>query len=371
MKKTFFFTLTLVLTLGLVSCGSKESNDKSSNEENKPAAEEKTEETTSQGSLEYDESYAHSGVEFMYNGLHYVIINHNSVYLDRHESHQSLSGELVIPSKVRYNNATYYVVGIGDEAFEKCTGLTSVTIPNSVKVIEDGAFEFCYSLSSITLADGITNLDASAFDNTHYYNNEENWENGVLYIGKYLVATREISHCSIKEGTKYIASYAFSRNKMLRSITIPNSVTSIGKRAFRSCENLTSVTISNSVTEIGWEAFAGCNVSHPIHNAHSIFYIPEFIDRYVIPEGIKLIGLGAFLNCSRLTFVSIPNSVKEIGVQAFDGCSSLTSITIPKSVEEIGSDAFVDCSKLTSASVSSHTKIAEDAFPEHTQVIRY
>ena len=362
MKKTILFSLMLVLALGLFSCSGKEKEKSTSSEE-----------TTSQGSLEDDESYAYYDVEFMYNGLHYVIINHNSVVLDRHESHQSISGKLVIPSKVRYNDATYYVVGIDDEAFEKCTGLTSVTIPNRVKVIQDEAFQYCYSLSSITLPDGLKYLPSNAFDNTHYYNNEANWENGVLYIGNYLVATREMSHCSIKKGTKYIASGAFSGNNMLRSVTIPNSVTSIGESAFWGCESLTS----------------------PIYNDHLFAYMPKTYSRaYTIPNGIKQIAEGAFSDCENLTSIIIPNSVKEIGDGAFSGCSSLTSVTIPNSVTSIGvaafyycksltsitipnsvtsieHDAFSGCSSLTSVSVPSRTEIDTPAFPEHTKVIRY
>ena len=394
MKKTIFFSLMLVLALGLFSCTGK------------------------QGSLEYDESYAYYDVKFEYNELHYRIINHNSVLLVQHDSHKSLSGELVIPSTVRYNDATYYVVGIGYEAFYKCTGLTSVTIPNSVKVIKDEAFRSCYSLSSITLPDGITNLSSNAFDNTHYYNNEANWENGVLYIGKYLVATIEMPHYSIKKGTKYIASYAFRGNNMLRSITIPNSVTSIGEGTFAYCKSLTTVTIPNSVTSIGERAFYGCSgLTSPVYNAHCFAYMPtSYKGAYIIPEGIKQIaggafdgcsglrsviipnsvtsiGDGAFWACDGLTSITIPNSVTSIGFQAFyyctgltsitipnsvtsigrftfEGCTGLTSVTIPNSVTSIGDGAFWTCSGLTSVSVPAHTEIGEYAFSYRTKIIR-
>ena len=92
MKKTILFSLMLVLALGLFSCKGKEKEKKSGKET--------TEETTSQGSLEYDASYAYYDVKFEYNGLHYKIINHNSVILVQHDFYQSFSGALVIPSKI-------------------------------------------------------------------------------------------------------------------------------------------------------------------------------------------------------------------------------------------------------------------------------
>ena len=93
----------------------------------------------------------------------------------------------------------------------------------------------------------------------------------------------------------------------LTSVTIPNSVTSIGSSAFGNCSGLTSVTIPNSVTSIEY---------------------------------------GAFWGCSGLTSVTIPNSVTSIGKYAFRGCSGLTSVTIPNSVESIGTEAFANCSEL-------------------------
>ena len=234
MKKTIFFSLMLVLALGLFSCKGKENN-----EENKPAAEEKTEETTSQGTFEYDASYAHSSVKFEYNGFHYYIINHNSVVLAYHESYQSIRGKLVIPSKVTYNEEKYYVVCIDDAAFRGCSGLTSITIPNSVTTIGNQAFRCCSSLTSVTIPNSVTSIGEGAFADCYG----------------------------------------------LTSITIPNSVKRIREGAFCRCEGLTYVTIPNSVTTIGNQAFSGCksltSVSVPSHTKIG------FVDAF--PEHTKII----------------------------------------------------------------------------------
>ena len=131
----------------------------------------------------------------------------------------------------------------------------------------------------------------------------------------------------------------------MTSVTIGNSVTSIGERAFYGCSGLTSVTIGNSVTSIGYEAFEDCTGLTSI----------------TIPNSVTSIGDRAFLGCTGLTSVTIPNSVTSIGEEAFRNCSSLTSVTIPNSVTSIGAYAFWGCSALKNVILGSSLKVIESS----------
>ena len=206
------------------------------------------------------------------------------------------------------------VTEMGRRAFSGCSSLTGIAIPDSVTEIGKYAFDGCKSLTSITIPDGVTSIGDGAFYNcsslTEIKVASENSNyvsvNGVLYNKDKTTiicypAGKKGNNYKIPDGVTEIGSIAFSRCSSLTSVTIPNSVTSIGSGAFNGCTSLTRVTIPNSVTKIGWNAFS---------------------------------------DCTSLTSITIPNSVISIDWYAFRGCTSLKSITIPNSVTSIGKNAF-------------------------------
>lgn len=143
--------------------------------------------------------------------------------------------------------------------------------------------------------------------------------------------------------------YLFRKFENLTSVTIGNSVTSIGKYAFCDCENLTEITIPDSVITIQDRAFSRCTS----------------LTNITIPNSVTTIEEGVFIDCSSLKNVTIGNKVTSIGQSAFVSCTSLTNITIPDSVTEIGRNAFSGCSSLTSVTIGKNvTSIGEYAFKD-------
>ena len=166
------------------------------------------------------------------------------------------SGNIIIPETIIYDNTTYSVTSIGEDAFYGCSGLTSAIIGNSVKSIGESAFDSCSGLTSVTIGNSVKSIGEGAF---RYCSGltSVTIPNSVTFIGE--DACSGLTSVTIGNSVTSIGQEAFCGCSGLTSVTIPNAVISIGYGAFSDCSGLTSVTIGNSVTSIGEIAFYGCS----------------------------------------------------------------------------------------------------------------
>ena len=246
------------------------------------------------------------------------------------------------------------VSSIDPYAFEDSISLVSVTVPDGVESLL-GTFYGCENLVDIILPDGIINISNGTFDGTGYYNDDSNWENGVLYIENYLIeAEREISgYYEVKNGTTVIANYAFSGCDELTEVFLPDSIIALGSDVFTWCDNLEKINLPDTIQEIGSSAFYKC-------------YSLESI---VLPKDLKIVNVSVFYECNSLTQIVIPETVEIIEGGAFSS-TGLNCVTIPKNVTRIESGAFSKCPELKEIWIDNEEiTIVRGAFYQSNQLL--
>ena len=272
-------------------------------------------------------------------------------------AYTSIGDKIIIPSTVEYNNRSYKVTSIGDEAFFGCQSLKEISLSESLSYIGDYSFEGCSSLSAIEV--DVKNPFLTS-------------DNGVLFSGDktsiiiYPAGKTEKSY-SIPDGTFLIKGYAFSSNKNLCSVTMPNSVQIISAYSFYDCTSLNEVFLGKGVRNIEESAFFACSSLKTIDvdwsnkyfmSDNGVLYKSDMKTLFIYPAGktekyyttpnsVTSIAGNAFSYNKNLTSIIISDNVTDIGYFAFYECSKLTKITLGTSTASIGSGAFLECPSLS------------------------
>lgn len=329
-------------------------------------------------------------------------------------------GNLVIPDSVHYQGVSYPVVGIYRYTFLQCDGLTSVTLPGTLKGIGEGAFYGCDALSSVTVPSSMTLVGFSSdvvapcgsgierwtFGNCPQLSGNFTIPNGVTYIEESAFRNTAITSVTFPSSLTYIGKFAFY-NSAIESLDLPSSLTTIDGLAFGFCSHLQGViTLPNSLTAIVGGAFCNCykvlsinipdsaNIysfeDYPEYNYRTFMFVNNISWSRELDEeawsagGLSVLGAKTFngyienglvyrdqnktevTGCDyRQTGFSIPTSVDSIGQQAFSNHSSLNQIALSEGLEKIGESAFAFCSGLTDMTLpASLTTLEFGAFAD-------
>ena len=281
------------------------------------------------------------------------------------------------------NSVYAYVSCIDKDAFEGCSGLTSISISmyfdseyqyNGKKPIPAGLFKDCPNLSQITLNNGTWGWYYSPNGSNAILTDVSIWSGGVSLQGACLVAG--CKNTKIPSDVVSIGYEAFA-GCGLTEITIPNHVAQIEDRAFADCTKLKTVNINGfyrydpssnyDPLRISQTAFDGCTSLATVvvksgvfmsygdtstdYGVPSPFSVCPALTEVIFEEGVTEIGGYAFAGCEGLASIKIPNGVIRIDCGAFAGCTRITSIRIPNSVKKIVGGAFESCTGLTSVSI--------------------
>ena len=311
------------------------------------------------------------------------------------------------------------IVSIGksieSSAFAGCFSLTSITIPSNVTKIGNQAFENCTGLktvinfSNLTFSKGSSSNGYIAYYADKVYNAPSGSIEGDFIFGKpndvntllyYLGNATELTLPADYNGENYVIDSAvFKDNTVITSVTIPNSVTSVGDDAFTGCTNveklsldcaevgdwfsgisaLKEVTIGSGVTSVVASAFYGCTGlekvcindlvawcgidfgsadANPLYYAGNLYLNGKLLTDIPIPAEVEKVKDYAFYNCNGVTNIDIVDKIKSIGNSAFYGCSDLETIYISNTIESIGNYAFAECNNILDIKIGSKKAIA-------------
>jgi len=227
-------------------------------------------------------------------------------------------------------------------AFDSCTYITTVHLPNSLVELGSNCFSNCTGITEITLPDSLTQIGNGAFR-----------------------GCTNLKGINIPDGLIYLGPWAFCNCTSLRQMVLPDSIEQLGHRAFSGCENLESINIPKD-----WKGLGSYNSTY--YDGGYVFEGCKKLTSITVPEGMTVLPGLAFDSCTYITTVHLPNSLVELGSNCFSNCTGITEITLPYSLASIKSKAFSGCTNLKKVYIPPMTtSIQTKAFDKCTNLKIY
>ena len=241
------------------------------------------------------------------------------------------------------------VVRIDDNAFEYCSNLAKITIPESLESIGFNIFQGCNALWSV---------EYNAID----------LKEGVIWNTRSGWNPNPFEYVKIGEKVSHLPAGLYDWNKTITEVTLPESVETIGEGAFKDCSSLERLIATGTLKEIRSNAFGDCIslTELPMLDVEKIwdraFYHCEKLQTVNLSDRVKEIGSQAFDRCSSLSAIHWPAYLEEIGDNAFGSCSSLETISLPEGMKKVGNSAFSSCSSIKKVYIPSTLEVSEEMY---------
>ena len=249
------------------------------------------------------------------------------------------------------------LISLYEAAFVGCTALTSITLPEGLTTLGNLVFCDCTALKEINFPSTLNTFGEPAFANTPWL--ADQLEKGPYVIINHIVVdgTTVMDEAVLPPDAKGVASYAFMENTSIKSLVLPEGLTSIGLASFSGCSNLAEITFPKSLTEIGMNAF---DSTAWLASQADLVIVNDILisgakakGNVTVPEGVRVIGGGAFSGNADLTGIQLPATLEKIEKWSFYDCSSLKEVTVPSGVKSIGNDAFYHAEALENLTIRS------------------
>lgn len=341
------------------------------------------------GCTECGLAYTDATYELSQDGTYYIVTAINvsgikDVFI--RPTYNSLPVKVIrctMPSTVETVVLSNNIEVIGENAFNNCTNLTSITLGTGLNKIGENAFNYCINLKNV-LFESLENW----FDVELEYGSSPFAYGATIYVqgspiseiiipdsvtkinNRLFYGCKTITKVTCGSSVESIGEYSFAYCTNLTQVIMNNGLKTIGSDAFYFCTGLTSISIPDNVVEIGNGTFNECtslesialspnntkyaSVSGILYNKEKTKFIaiPKLISgEIVIPAGITKIDMYMFNGCKNITKVTLPETIQYISRCAFEGCTNLESINIPNGVESIYGQAFKNCTSLKTLSL--------------------
>ena len=265
------------------------------------------------------------------------------------------------------------VSSVSGGAFQSCTALQSVRLSDTLTELPDHLFDGCTLLSEIDMPDNPIAISAFILNGTAYYNDQSNWDNGVLYADGYLIAADKtfasLTEYTVKAGTLVIADNAFSGvgyTAKLKKMTLPNGLYRIGQSAFSKLYSLTEINIPDSVRSVGYGAFSGTGYKNYSDGG---LYVGNWLvavqkvamESFTVREGTVGVADGKDTalfptRAQKIIQLTLPSSLKYIGARSFARLH-ITDLELPSGLQTLGEGAFSSCSWLKTVNLGECTEL--------------